>query len=144
MNNKVSGVRDTLARQLSSLRGDSINNKKNKVLCLLNNNKNNCANESISNTGWLIFEDENNDGLLNNGEIREKIFDFTEENLKISITNNKTKIRYNKMGIIDRSDGVNNFSIVICSNVNNTKKYALTVGATGSIQLENGGVLSCD
>lgn len=136
-NNRSEVTNDLMVSTLNLARNEAFTRKKTVTICGLNEAQNACVGTKAWTNGWVVFEDEDSDGVLDPTEIILKVYNPFGDNL-VPLEALETFISYNRLGFPNIST---NFTFAInppgCTGENNR---TITVTKTGVI---NASVTNC-
>lgn len=133
LNARLTTVTNELVAAASLARSEAIKRGRPATLCVSNNSMSvnpTCTGGTDWTLGWLVWVDDNNDGVLQNGE-EIRVFDsFASTNL-IMTSDGASAFTYDSTGAVDVQP-----VITVCDTRPNETGRQITVSATGRVETD--------
>ena len=129
LNKAMDNARDDLFSSLQYARNKAIMIQKNIIVCP-SVSKNSCDNDANWQHGWIIFIDKNYDKQFNQNDELLQVGNAMSENLSVTSSIHRNKVRFNAMGFAPGS----NISINFCDKRGNDFAKALIVSNSGRVK----------
>lgn len=131
-NNNMTALHNELLAALSFTRNTAITRGSSATLCKANLASNGCAATTASwENGWIIFPDNNNDGVVDAGETILSIKNDLPKDISINYSRNSSRITYGAQGY---SIGFNG-NFMFCDKRGDSAKKGMVISNNGRVRL---------
>ena len=126
-NNKMVALTNELLTALNYTRSNAVTRGSSVSICKSNATQTNCENSATWGTGWIVFEDSNNNSSVDGDETILNVYESQENNLRLNHNNNKNRVVYNNQGFSSGYAG----TFLICDSRGNSAKRGIVISNTG-------------
>lgn len=127
--NKMTAVHNELLSSLSLARSTAISRGSFATLCKSNSSATNCDSSASWEDGWIIFEDKNNNGVVNSGEMIISVNNDLPEGVSVSFI--RDRISYGAQGYARGYSGIFTF----CDSRGNETRRGMVISNNGHIRV---------
>ena len=151
-NNRMTGQINSLIGALSYARSEAVKLGQNNVTICASNDNASCSGSSAWEDGWIIFQDNNNDGSVDSGETLLRISEELSGDNTLRSTGfaSDTLLSFNNRGMVSSSGsfqlcddrGASDAKAVIL-NISGQSRLATDDDGSESVNIHSGGDISC-